>query len=1237
MIRPDFVGDPMQKPIAVAIMAAIVGAGGVLAPTHPTQASSPTRSYKAFAPTSVAPPGAQVIEHYGRYALYGVDAATLDQMKAASAEVNADPEADMLLFTAHPFDTQRSPLQAPAPFSMQSAPGPKLQVVQFVGPIKQDWLDALSARGITPVHYVANNGYIVWTDEAAASRLDALRGSASWLQFTSPLYGFLKVDPMLSATMAKPGSADEEVDVVVQVYRHGRAAETRAFVESRAIIPPVQLAPLGPGKPDFTWAPVVDRYDNLRLRIKVSEIAAIADRADVTFVGAFSPRRMLDEKQDIIMTGDFTPGASSIDYLQFLLDRGFSQNPNDYPIVDITDSTINEGGSGVTVLNTADPKLRVGGNPAGAVRVAYFQNCSSTPSTSVGAVDGHGSLNAGIVIGYDQTTGSPYQDADGHQLGLGINPFGRVGSTAIFVPGYSIAGCGNTDTGVIRSNWQNGARISTNSWGATFPPTTYDDSDQAYDIGVRDADQTASGNQELIYLFAAANNGPGAATVSSPGAGKNVITVGASENVRPGWTDGCGVGNSGSDNANDVINFSSRGPAPGQRVKPEIIGPGTHIQSGASNYAGYTGSGVCDQYHPAGQTVFAASSGTSHSTPAAAGIASLSYFWIERGGVGAAAGTVDMIGGNRPPSPAGMKAWMMAHPKYLTGVSANDNLPSNAQGYGMPNMTDMFDATPKVILDQTETFDNTGETRTYTWGVVDPAKPVRIALAFTDQFGALGTSPQVNNLDLKVEINGQTYLGNNFDHAFSTTGGSPDTKNNYEAVFLPAGTTGDVTITVTATNIAGDGVPNSGDATDQDFALVCSNCSQAPTFTMNAGSLDAEMCAGTDFTTPVAIGSIQGYTTSVSLALSGEPAGATADVSPTSVVPPGSATVSLTDTDSVAAGTYTMTLTGTSGSIVKALDFNLTYASAAPATPALASPADGALNQSQTPVLSWAAAAQATSYLVEVATDPGFTTIVASATVADTSWTVTPALDSNTPYYWRVTAANACGDSASSGGDRIFGDGFDGVGLPPLGESWSFVTQALPGDCSIGSTQQVLWSDDLEGDTSGWSHSGTQDSWTIGTASHGGTKAWQANNFGSVSDQRLVSPSVTLPSSLGGLHLAFWNRQSIEDQSGGAACFDGAILEISTDGGTSWTQAPPASLLTQPYTGPVAPNFSSPIANLQAWCGDPAPYTYSVVDLQAYAGQDVKFRFRLANDSSVASTNPGWAIDDLRVAGCAAD
>ncbi|MCB1036467.1 MAG: hypothetical protein KDD47_21755, partial [Acidobacteria bacterium] len=66
-------------------------------------------------------------------------------------------------------------------------------------------------------------------------------------------------------------------------------------------------------------------------------------------------------------------------------------------------------------------------------------------------------------------------------------------------------------------------------------------------------------------------------------------------------------------------------------------------------------------------------------------------------------------------------------------------------------------------------------------------------------------------------------LGNHFTLGWSQTGGSADTLENLENVFVQkAGAT--ATITVSATAINGDGVPLVGDMTDQDFALICRNC-----------------------------------------------------------------------------------------------------------------------------------------------------------------------------------------------------------------------------------------------------------------------------------------------------------------------------------------------------------------------------------------------------------------------------
>ncbi|MEL6941780.1 MAG: hypothetical protein AAFO82_03860, partial [Bacteroidota bacterium] len=78
-------------------------------------------------------------------------------------------------------------------------------------------------------------------------------------------------------------------------------------------------------------------------------------------------------------------------------------------------------------------------------------------------------------------------------------------------------------------------------------------------------------------------------------------------------------------------------------------------------------------------------------------------------------------------------------------------------------------------------------------------------------------------------------------------------------------------------------------------------------------------------------------------------------------------------------------------------------------SPTLNSPADGAVDVDTAPTLMWSANAAADSYDVEVATDAGFTNVVASANVANPNWTVSPALDANTTYFWRARFVKSCG------------------------------------------------------------------------------------------------------------------------------------------------------------------------------------------------------------------------------------
>src|SRR6185369_2543915 len=92
------------------------------------------------------------------------------------------------------------------------------------------------------------------------------------------------------------------------------------------------------------------------------------------------------------------------------------------------------------------------------------------------------------------------------------------------------------------------------------------------------------------------------------------------------------------------------------------------------------------------------------------------------------------------------------------------------------------------------------------------------------------------------------YKGNVFTGANSVTGGSADTRNNSESVFVPAGVTGPFVVRVVGTNIAGDGVPNSGGALDQDFALVVGNSIAVvqPVIASAGATIVAESCSPAD-------------------------------------------------------------------------------------------------------------------------------------------------------------------------------------------------------------------------------------------------------------------------------------------------------------------------------------------------------------------------------------------------------
>ena len=82
---------------------------------------------------------------------------------------------------------------------------------------------------------------------------------------------------------------------------------------------------------------------------------------------------------------------------------------------------------------------------------------------------------------------------------------------------------------------------------------------------------------------------------------------------------------------------------------------------------------------------------------------------------------------------------------------------------------------------------------------------------------------------------------------------------------------------------------------------------------------------------------------------------------------------------------------------------------ASPAAPNLLSPIDGAVNVSTRPTFVWEQSTGASSYQLQISTDPSFsTTIIDSSGITATSLTLS-GFNVSTVYYWRVNASNAGG------------------------------------------------------------------------------------------------------------------------------------------------------------------------------------------------------------------------------------
>lgn len=531
---------------------------------------------------------------------------------------------------------------------------------------------------------------------------------------------------------------------------------------------------------------LVDRYDldgagemaSIVMRLPAALLDEVAADPAVLWVGpAAAGLYAEDEASDQIVAGNISGGKPVPGYESWLASAGIDGQG---VIVSIADTGIDKS------------------HPEHQGRVVQEIFYGTPQSNDVG---GHGTHVAGIVGGMGASlpqTGRA-KDLDGFLIGHGVAPKVSFVNQAVLAGPFPPADFAQYARDASRS----GAIAWNASWNTGPANSGYVARARSLDTVVRDADDEAAGNQPFAMVFSAGNAGSGARTITQPKEAKNIITVGSTQSSR-----------TLNGNIDAMSSFSSRGPTKDGRIAPTVSAPGQDITSSASSSspaascAAPTGPGA--EAFVLGQAKYSPCSGTSMAAPHVTGAVALIADWWRERNAGAT------------PSPAMDKALLV---NTATDMGTAD-VPNGNEGWGRVNLSALFAPTAeRVYIDQSVVLTSVGQSHAIEVVPADPSKPMRVTLAWTDAPGAAGAlKALVNDLNLEVTTpGGTTYLGNAFQSGVSAPGGSADSKNNVENVWLAQAEEGSFQIEVSAANLPGDGIPGDDVFTDQDFALVVSN------------------------------------------------------------------------------------------------------------------------------------------------------------------------------------------------------------------------------------------------------------------------------------------------------------------------------------------------------------------------------------------------------------------------------
>jgi len=401
----------------------------------------------------------------------------------------------------------------------------------------------------------------------------------------------------------------------------------------------------------------------------------------------------------------------------------------------------------------------------------------------------HGSSTHGIVFG----------DGSGNSTGRGMLPDAEQSITSSF---YYLSNRYTHTAELVDPSGDYRAVFQSNSWGGgrTFNYTSesmeMDDILLINDILITQS-QSNAGNQD-----------------SRPQAwAKNIVAVGGVYHYNT------------STKSDDRWNYGgSIGPAADGRIKPDLTNFYDDI---------YTTTDSCNNCYTS------SFGGTSGATPIVAGHFGLVFqMWHE--GVFPGRGGGATVFDSRPHMSTAKAIVINTAEPYP--FPPETDMSRFRQGWGMPDLISLLDTSENMfIVDEEDLLENLDSVSYQI--TVDPGTPeLRATMVYTDVAGTTSSSQhRINDLTMKVTSPSSDIYWGNYgleDDVWSVAGGSADTKNTVENVFIENPESGQWLVEIIGDEIVEDSHTETG-AVDADFALVISGALGEPGMHLDVDDLFA--------------------------------------------------------------------------------------------------------------------------------------------------------------------------------------------------------------------------------------------------------------------------------------------------------------------------------------------------------------------------------------------------------------